>query len=223
MEAKIDYIKRLSYSLALILVPIILVFGFLSHENLQDMNSPSSNVDAWINEFHGNQHWLIAHMAVMFSAILVAIIFLGFMSSLKKEAPLLSFITGILGVFGSFMLVADKAALTLVPSAFETLPDEQFWQLRPGLEAMINYEGQLWMAQLYFLIPLGFLLMSIVLLKTRRVARWQAISILLGSLLFFNPDIDLISLIASVFLAIGMVPWGLQEFKKSKISTNGIK
>jgi len=217
MEIKIDHFKKVSYSLALILVPAILIFGFLSHENLHDMKPPG-DVDSWIGEFHGNTQWLVAHLAVMFSAIFVSIIFIGFMNALKKQAPLLSFITGILGVFGSFMLVADKAALTLVPSAFETLPEKEFAQLRPGLEAMINYEGQMWMAQLYFLIPIGFLLMSITLIKTKRIARWQSISILIGSLLFFNPDIDLISLIASTFLGIGMIPWGIHELKVSRLT-----
>ena len=50
--------------------------------------------------------------------------------------------------------------------------------------------------------------MAIALFKTRLVPRWQSAAIFVGALLLLNPDIDLVSLIASVVLAFGLVPIG---------------
>jgi len=151
-------------------------------------------------------------MVVLWSNLPAIVVFLGLMTMLREKAPTLSLAAGSLGVVGCLMLVADKAALVLVPTAFETLPEEQFQQLRPGLDAMIQYRGDLWMVKLYALLPIGLALMAVGLLKAKIVPAWQGISLLLGSLLLLNPDIDLVSLAASVILAAGLIPIGWRIF-----------
>ena len=135
--------------LSFILLPLIFVFGFASHPNLAQLAPPNyQDASAWIEEFHGNPMWAIAHIAVMWPTVPALIVFLGLMTLLREKAGVLSLIAGALGVVGCLMLVADKAALTLVPTAFETLPEEQFRQLGPGLDAMIHYKGFMWMVRL---------------------------------------------------------------------------
>jgi len=205
--------KRFGTGICFILVPIILIFGFAAHPNLSDLKPPGSNVDNWVNEFHGNAMWQVAHVSVMWATLPITVIFLAWMRMLKDKAPVLSFVAGVLGIIGCFALAADKGALALVPTAFDTLPEEQFRQMLPGLQAMLELKGYLWMVQLYALIFVGFVLMGIALVRTKATPRWQGIAVVLGALLLFNPDIDLISMIASVVLGIGMIPMGVAIFK----------
>lgn len=202
-------VRTLGTGLSFIVLPLLFVFGFASHPNLVELAPPDyGNASAWIAEFHGNTLWAIGHTAVLWSNIPAIVVFLGLMALLREKAGTLSLIAGSLGVVGCLMLVADKAALTLVPTAFETLPEEQFRQLTPGLDAMIQYKGYLWMVRLYVLIPIGFALMAIALFRTKLVPRWQSVAIFVGALLLLNPDIDLLSLLASLVLGAGLIPIG---------------
>lgn len=128
----------------------------------------------------------------------------------------MSFVTGVLGIVGCFALAADKGALALVPTAFDTLPEEQFQQMLPGLQVMIQYKGYLWMAQLYVLMPVAFVMMAIALARTKVVPRWQGVAVGLGGLLLLNPDIDLISMIASAILAGDLVPMGVSILRTAR-------
>jgi hypothetical protein len=61
------------------------------------------------------------------------------------------------------------------------------------------------------LLPLGFAFMSIAMLSAGAVPGWQAITLLFGTLLLVVPDgFEIISLSASVLLAIALMPLGLQ-------------
>jgi len=203
----IEHIQRVGTGIFFVLVPIILIFGFAAHPNLADLEA-SENAGKWVREFHGNAMWRAAHVAVLWATIPITVMFLEWMRALKGRMPVWSFVAGILGIVGCFMLAADKGALGLVPTAFDTLPEEQFQQLLPGLDAMIQYKGHMWMAQLYLLVPVGLAMMGIALFRTKIVPRWQGAALTLGALMLFNPDIDLISLFASMVLAIGLVPMG---------------
>lgn len=205
--------KRIGTGICFLLVPVILILAFGAHPNLTELKPAGSDVEKWISEFHGNTLWRVGHIAVLWATIPIAVIFLTWMQLLKEQAPVLSFVAGASGIIGCFALAADKGALALVPTAFDTLPAEQFQQMLPGLQAMLQYQGHLWMVQLYFLIPVGFILMGVALVRTKTVPRWQGMAITLGALLLFNPDIDLISLIASVALGIGLIPMGITMLK----------
>ncbi len=211
-----DNFKRIGTGVCFVLVPVALIFGFGAHQNLAGMKPPG-NGEEWVREFHGNVLWRAGHIAVMWATLPITVIFLEWMRALKDRMPVWSFAAGTLGIVGCFMLAADKGALGLVPTAFDTLPEEQFRQLLPGLEAMIQYKGQMWMAKLYALIPAGFVLMGLALLRTRIVPRWQGAAVTLGAALLLNPDIDLISLIASVVLAIGLIPMGYALIRRRAV------
>lgn len=212
-QNSLEKIKRIGGGLCFIIVPLVLIFVFAAHPNLKNLTPPGGNVDTWINEFHGNTMWRIAHLAALLVSIPIMVIFLELMGMLRDKAGWLSFVAGVMGIIGSFMLAADKGALALAPTAFDTLPTDQFQQMRPGLEAMIQYKGWMWMVNLYVLIFVGIALMGIALIKAKLVPYWQSGAIILGGLLFFNPDIDLISLLASISLAVGFIPMGISILK----------
>ncbi|MCD4700192.1 MAG: hypothetical protein K8R91_06445, partial [Phycisphaerae bacterium] len=60
------------------------------------------------------------------------------------------------------------------------------------------------------LLPIGFAIQSLGLVLARVIPRRQSVPMLAGSILLANPDIDIIGLTATIFLAIGFFPYGLQ-------------
>ena len=210
---KIESFKRVMFGISMIIFPIILVFGFGSHPNLQSITIVK-DANAWVSEIRHNEHLQIAHLTVLFSSALIINISLGMMNLLKGKSDILAIIGGSLAIIGAIILAADKGALCLVPSAFDTLNDYQYNNLIPGLQAMLDKKGLLWITYLIFLMPLGFISLSIGMIKTKLVSKWRGITLILSMLLFANPDIDLISLVASILLMISMGSIGHNILKK---------
>jgi len=130
---------------------------------------------------------------------------------MKGPLPWLGLLGGAIAVCGVVILAADKGALGLVISAFDTLPDDEFAKLKPGLAVMQSQAGWLGLLRMLVLLPLGFALLFIAMLSAGAVSDWQAITLLLGTLLLVAPDgFEIISLFASVLLAIALMPLGLQ-------------
>ena len=211
---KIETLKNCLIGLSFILVPLLLIAGFASHPNLVSLEVMNTG-EAFAAEFHNNTLWFVMHIVIMFSALPFMGIMIGFNKLIGKQLPWIGLLVVFLGFFGSFMLGVDKGALALVPSAFDTLPEAQFQQLMPGLEAMINYGGFLWLAWLYLFIPVAMFIAALGLIKTKIIPRWQGTSLLVGSAMFFNPDIDLISLAASVLIAFALIPIGFSFLRNT--------
>jgi len=123
------------------------------------------------------------------------------------------FVGGVLGVFGAFMLAVDKGALTLVLTAFQTIPDEQFMNILPALQALLDKAGWLWILWLFLFLPVGFILQTVGLMKERIIPKWQGSVIIIGLLLLINPDIEIISSVAAILMCIGFIPIGIRELK----------
>jgi hypothetical protein len=118
---------------------------------------------------------------------------------------------GIIAVCGAVILAADKGALGLVVSAFDTLSDHEFAQLKPGLRVMQKLAGWLVLLRLLVLLPLGFALLSIAMFSAGVLSVWQAITLIVGTMLLLAPDgFEIVSLFASVLIAIVLMPLGLQ-------------
>jgi hypothetical protein len=211
----ISQIKRIGTALAFLLYPICAGFAFGVHPNLMSL-SISHDVQAKIAEFHGNQLLHFGHVLMVVAVPLLIIIALHFMSLLETKSPWLGFIGGILAISGAVILAVDKGALCLVTSAFDILPETDFANLIPGIEAMFQYKGWLWILWLLPLLPIGFIIQSIGVVRSQAIPRSQSIPILIGSILMANPDIDIIGLIATIFLGIGFIPYALQLLRGSR-------
>jgi hypothetical protein len=209
---KIETAKQNIIGFSFIALPLLLVFGFASHSNLFEL-TPPSGADHFIDEFHNKPFYFVVHVVVLFCSLLVLPIFIGFMKLLKRERPWLSFIGGVTGIVGAFMLMADKAVTGLVPSAFEVLSEAEFLQIYPAIDVLIGYKGLLILILLYLFIPVGFMLTALAMYKSPTFKRWQAVVLFVASLLYINPDIDLISLIASVLLSVALIPTGYRILK----------
>lgn len=205
-------IQRVGTGLSMILLPIILIVGFATHPNLGSLELLNSTA-TWVSEFRHNAVWLYAHMAVLFSTPLFIIVTLGLMRVLTGKADWHALIGGSLAVIGTLLLAADKGALGLVPGALESLSDQQFAAAMPAVEAMFTKAGPLALLYLLPLLMIGFVILGVGLFKVPAVSRWKSATMVIAFLMFLNPDIDLISAIASVVLLVGMGPIGLDLIK----------
>jgi len=208
-QETIQRIKRKGTALAFLLYPLCAGFAFAVHPNLLDMHI-GHDITQKITEFHGNALLHFGHFLMVLGVPMLIVIALHFMDLLEERSPWLGFIGGVLAVTGAIILTIDKAALCMVPSAFDTLPEAVFQQLTTGIEALFQYKGWLWVLWLLPLLPAGFILQTSGLVRARLLPRWQSIAMLIGAILMANPDIDLIGLIATGFLAIGFIPYALQ-------------
>ncbi len=217
--------KRIGTGLAFVVFPIVFIFAFAVHPNLFSL-AIVTDVNTRIGEFHGNRLMHLGHALMLLTVPLLIVVSLKFMEMLPKRGAWLGFVGCVMAVFGAVMLAVDKTALCLVPSALDTLPETQFTQMLPGLEAMFSFKG--WLALLYLLplLPVGFMLQGIGLYLGRAVPRWQSVSLIVAMVLLgvsAAVDIDLFGLVASVILAVALVPFGIRLIRGFDRGTSSLE
>ncbi|MCC6612755.1 MAG: hypothetical protein IT320_04705 [Anaerolineae bacterium] len=205
---------RFGIGLAMIIFPIVAIFIYGSHPNLLSLQ-PIHEVDAWIAEWHGNAQLHFAHVLMLLCVPLLIAITTELMSMLRAKGRWYGFVGGILAVTGAVFLAADKGALCLVTSAFDTLSAAEFQQIHPAIAAMKGMQGWLWLVYGLVLLPIGFVTLGVGLYRTGGLPRWQAGLLIGGSALLLNPDIEIISLAASVLLALALVPLGVRRIREA--------
>jgi hypothetical protein len=210
---KIDIIKKKGFALSIIVFPLMLFIGFVTHPNLLAME-PLQTVEQLVNRFHNNVMYHIGHLIVTFAVPVMIIYFIGVMNILQGKGKILGFWGGIVGVFGAFILAVDKGALCLTMSAFDTLPEDKFIIFMPSLEVIVLKKGLLFIVWLLFALIIGGIVQTIGLMKEKVIQKWQGILIIAGLLLLLNPDIELISSIGSALMCIAYIPWGIKEINK---------
>lgn len=210
---KIAQIKQKAFAYSIIIYPIMLFIGFVTHPNLLEMQ-PLHTVDQLVARFHDNPMYHIGHLIVTFAVPVIIVYFIGCMNLLQGAGKKLGFWGGVLGVFGAFILAVDKGALCLTMSAFDTLPEDQFQQFIPFLEPIVSKKGLLVIVWLLFFLVIGGILQTLGLLKENIIKKWQAVLIITGLVLLVNPDIELISSIGSLLMVIAYLPWGIKELKQ---------
>jgi hypothetical protein len=204
-------VERIGTGLAFLIFPILFIIGFAVHPNLLRPRRVR-NVDDLVARVRHNPRLQVGHVLVLLSTPLLIVVAIQCVTlSMKGPLAWLGLVGGAIAVCGVVILAADKGALGLVVSAFDTLPDDEFAQLKPGLRMMQTQAGWLALLRALVLLPLGFALLSIAMLSAGALPAWQAIALLIGTVLLVAPDgFEVISLFASVLLAIGLVPLGLQ-------------
>lgn len=205
---------RFAVGIALIAFPILSIFIYAAHPNLLSLQ-PVHGVDEWIAEWHGNSLLHFTHVLMLLCVPLLIAISVELMTMLRGKGRQYGLVGGILAIVGSVFLAADKGALCLVTSAFDTLSAAEFAQIHPAIVAMKGMQGWLWLVYGLVLLPIGFVIMGIGLYRTRTLPRWQAGLMIAGSALLLNPDIEIISVVASVLLALALVPLGVQHLTKA--------
>jgi hypothetical protein len=166
------------------------------------------------------------HALVTLNTVLLLVVALHFMRLLDNTtAAWAGFIGGSLAVLGVLMLAADKGAMCLSMSAFDTLPDREFNAMVAGLLALFAKKG--WMVLVWgiLLLPIGFGTQAIALMKTRSIPRWQSTLFLIGALCIGTPDgVEIVNLTAAVLLSIACVPYGIRLIREQspRATSNGL-
>ncbi|MGB7218021.1 MAG: hypothetical protein WBD07_04350 [Vicinamibacterales bacterium] len=214
--------KRIGTGLAFIIFPLVFIFAFAVHPGL--LNPHLLGPEELILRARNNGLLQFGHALVTLNTALLVAIALHFMKLLDRgSSASAGFVGGVLAVLGALMLAADKGALCLTMSAIDTLPDGDFAQLMPGLRAMFAKEGWLVLLWGILLLPVGFAIQAIAVLKTKTLPRWQSILFLIGVLLVATPDgVEIINLTASILLAVAFVPYGIQIIGSESQSTVAI-
>ncbi|MFC1787312.1 hypothetical protein ACFLY8_04710 [Halobacteriota archaeon] len=192
--------------------PILLLIGFLLHPDILSLEMVRTP-EQLVNNFHNNAIWHIGHLIVAFAIPFIIFSVMHFMNLLKEKGLWYGIIGGIGGIFGSVALGLDKGSLCLILSGFDTLPEAEFVGLIPYLQVFIDRPGLLVVNWLFILIPLGVSIQTIGLIKEKYVKPWQGILIIVGLLLLINPDIEIISVIGTVLMIIGIYPLGIKTLK----------
>jgi hypothetical protein len=212
----LDNTKRIGTGLAFIFFPLLFMVGFAFHPGLliPQMLSPT---EVLLRARHADlMQW--GHVLDTIGAVLLVVIALRFMRLLDRggSAAWAGFIGAALAIWGVMMLAALKGALCLTMSAIDTVPGNEFAQMMPGLLAM--FSRKCWMVLLWGIVflPIGFAIQPLAVLKTRAIPRWQSIFFLIGILLIGTPDgLEIVNLTASLLMAVGLVPYGIQTIIKN--------
>ena len=201
--------KRVSAGLAFIIFPLVFLFAFATHPNL--LNPHFLGPEELILRARKAELLQLGHALVTLNTALLVVVALHFMKTLERtSAAWAGFIGGILAIPGVLMLAADKGALCLSMSAFDTLPDPDFSQMMPGLLALFAKKGWVVLVWGILLLPVGFGMQAIALIKTRIIPRWQSILFLVGVLLIGVPDgVEIVNLTAAVLLTVAFIPYGI--------------
>jgi hypothetical protein len=202
--------KRLGAGLSFVIFPLVFVFAFAGHPHM--MNLHFLNGDELIIRAHGNGLLHFGHALVTVNTGLLVVVALYFMKLLNNGSYAWGgFVGGVVAIFGSLMLAADKGALCLTMSALDSLSSYDFAQMMPGLHAMYSKQGWLVLIWGLLLLPIGFVIQAIALLKSRAISRWQGILFLVGVLFIGTPDgVEIVNLSAAILMAIALVPYGIR-------------
>ncbi len=215
----LNQIKQIGVGLAFIIFPLLFIFAFAVHPGLLQPRLLSP--EEIILRAHGNGLLQFGHVLVTLSTGLLIVAALQFMKMLdRSRGAWAGFIGAAVAISGAIILAVDKGALCLTMSAFDTLPEKVFAQIMPGVLAMFAKQGWLVLLWGIVLLPLGFAIQAITLLKTNTLPAWQSIVFLIGVLLVSTPDgLEIINLTASILMAVAVVPYGIEIIKQSIVSS----
>ncbi|MHC1787796.1 MAG: hypothetical protein AB9880_12135 [Christensenellales bacterium] len=210
----LNQIEQIDVGLSFILFPILFIFAFAVHPGL--LKPRLLNPKEIILRARGNKLLQFGHVLVTLSTPLLLVVALHFSKLLNQSSGgWAGYIGAAIATLGTIILAADKGALCLTMSAFDTLPEKVFAQIMPGVMAMFTKKG--WLVLLWGIVflPIGFAIQSIGLMVTHTIPLWQSLLFLTGVLLAAVPDgLEIINLSASVMMAIAFVPYGIQLIVK---------
>ncbi len=214
-QISLSQVIQVSTGAVFILFPLVFVFAFSTHPGL--LRPRLLKPEEIIRRARGSKLLHLGHSLVLLCTVLLVAAAAYFASILSNgSAAWAGLIGAVVAVLGAVLLAADKGAFCLTMSALDTVPDEEFSAMMPGLMAIFSKKG--WMKLLWgiVLLPAGFAIQAIALLTTHTLSPWQSLLFLSGVLLVGTPDgLEIINLSASVMMAIALVPYGIQIITKA--------
>jgi hypothetical protein len=208
-NASVGRAKRVGTGLCLVVFPLLFVFAFAVHPGL--LHPRLLGPAELILRAHNAPLLQFGHVLVLLATALLVAVAVHFMRVLDRTSlARAGFVGAVVAVLGAIILAADKGALCLTMAAVDTVSPSDFAGMMPGLVAMFSLKS--WMAVLWgmMLLPLGFAVQAVALLKTGALPRWQPALFLVGVLLVGFPDgVEIVNLTASVLMAVALIPYGV--------------
>jgi hypothetical protein len=188
----------------------VFVFAFAGHKGL--LKPRMLGASELIKRARNARFLQFGHVLVLLNTSLLIVAAIHFMNLLAHgESALTGLVGGAMAIIGAIILAADKGALCLTMSAIDTVPNDQFEQMQPGLLAMFSKKGWLVLLWGLLLLPIGFAFQTVALLTTHTLPTWQGTLFLIGVLLVGFPDgAEIINLSASILMAGALIPYGIQ-------------
>jgi hypothetical protein len=209
-QSLISQIQQIGAGATFILFPLIFIFAFSVHPGL--LRPRLLRPEEILLRARRNKFLQFGHSLVLLSTGLLIVMAIQFMNILsQRSAAWTGFAGAAVAILGAILLAADKGALCLTMSALDTVPQEKFSTMVPGLLAVFSKKG--WMRLLWgiLLLPLGFAIQAVGLLQVSALPRWQSALFLIGVLLVATPDgLEIINLSASILMAAALIPYGIQ-------------
>ena len=207
--------KQSGTGLSFIIFPLVFVFAFSVHPGL--LHPHFLSPPELIARARGAGLLQFGHALVTLNTALLIVVAVHFMKILDHgSSAWAGFAGAALAVLGSLSLAADKGALCLTMSSLDGLSDAAFSNMMPGLLAMFEKRGWLVLLWGILLLPIGFAIQAVALLKSKSLPRWQGLLFLLGVLFIGTPDgVELVNLAASVLLAVAFVPYGIRLIRSA--------
>lgn len=207
--------KRMGTGVCFVVFPLVWVAAFAAHPNLLSPRLALGPVEL-IQRAHGDGLLQFVHVLVTVNTALLVVLALEFMRLLDGTAAARAGLAGAgMAILGACMLAADKGALCLTMSALDTLPEREFAPMLPGLVAIFSFKG--WMAVVWglLLMPVGVMVQTVGMLRTRVLPRWQ-LGLLLVSLPFIGfPDgAEIVNLTAALLMTAAMLPYGVRLLRR---------
>lgn len=204
-------IKRLATGLCFVIFPAVWIFAFAVHPHLLQPRL-LLRPEELIQRAHGNNLLQFAHALVTLNAALLVPIGLHFMKRLDRTCAAR---TGVLGaclaILGAFLLAADKGALCLTMSALDTLPENDFARVMPGLLAIFSFKGFMALVWGFALMPIGIMIQTAAMWKSNVFSARQSGLLLISLLLIGFPDgAEIINLTAAIAMAAALLPCGFR-------------
>ena len=203
-------LQQIGTGAAFIAFPLVFVFAFAIHPRL--LKPRLLGPEAIMRRARRQKLLQLGHVLVLLNTALIIVASLHFMKVLNPgRGAWAGFAGAIPAVLGAVLLAADKGALCLTMSALDTVPDDEFAAMRPGLRAMFSKKGWMWLLWGIVLLPAGFAIQTIGLLQAGALPRWESILFLVGVLFVGTPDgLEIVNLGASLLMAVAMVPYGIR-------------
>jgi hypothetical protein len=209
-STRLGRFKRVGTGLAFIIFPLVFVFAFAGHPGL--LSPQLLGPEEMILRARNAPLLQFGHALVTLNTALLLIVALHFMKVLEGGAAAWAgFVGGAAAMLGALMLAADKGALCLTMSALDTVSETDFAAMMPGLLSMFAKKGWLVLLWGILLLPAGFGIQAVGLLRSGNLARWQGILFLIGVLFVGTPDgAEIINLTAAVLLSVAFIPYGIR-------------
>jgi hypothetical protein len=208
-QTHLNDVKRIGTGLAFILFPTIFVFAFAVHPGL--FNPHLLSDEEVVIRMHHNALLTIGHVLVLFDAAILVVVTLTLMRLLDhSSAAWAGFIGAVVTILGVVALGAEKGAECLTMSAIDSLPENLFGQMMPGLVAIVSKQGWMILVWGVVLMAVGLSIQTIGMLTTGTIPRWQS-ALLFSIWILGVPDgFEIISLVGSILLAVALIPLGIR-------------